>query len=62
MSVEITSCTDAMMWYCDRVGESFPLIRQLDEEGCYLVRTDDDYQTSNIVLFCDGELVDEDEE
>lgn len=29
----ITSCTDAMMWYSDRVGQFVPLVRRLPEGG-----------------------------
>lgn len=50
----ITSCTDAMMWYADRVGQFVPLMNRLPE-GCWLSREPAGY--SNIVHKLDAEEV-----
>ncbi len=49
----ITGCTDALLWYADKIGESFEALRVRD--GQYLVRASDGH--TNIVHLEDGELV-----
>lgn len=49
----ITGCTDPLMWYSGRAGESFELIR--DKDDSFLVHAADGY--SNIVLKKDCEIV-----
>ena len=60
MKVRVTKCSIYMGWYCDSIGEEFEFIRQFTEEDTYLVV--DSYGYSNIILACDGELIQSEEE
>lgn len=50
----ITSCTDALMWYADRVGQFVPLMRRLPEGGW---QSQEPGGLSNIVHKLDAEEV-----
>jgi hypothetical protein len=50
--LKITGCTDAQMWYADKVGEIVPLVREVDD--CYLSREPAGY--INIVRKQDAEI------
>ena len=50
----ITSCCDSRVWYSHLVGMTVPFLRDTGYE--YISRAPDGY--SNVVPYCDGELVD----
>lgn len=53
--IEITGCTDGLMWYAAHVGKRFPLLRIFDD--CYLSREPAGY--SNIVWLRDARIVED---
>lgn len=54
-SLTITSCSDDSYWYCERIGESFKVLRieKLNGQMMYWVRTGGLFNTLNFVLDCD---------
>lgn len=53
--LKIISCSDPLMWYRDKVGQTVPFISKIMEG--YLSREDAGY--TNIVLTYDAEIVEE---
>lgn len=51
----ILSCSDAMLWYVKHVGQMVPLLRDLPDEQCWLVREPSGF--SNILRYRDGVVV-----
>lgn len=51
--IYIKKCSDAMMWYADKVGRTVPFIRE--ESDCYLSREPAGY--TNIVKKDDADIV-----
>lgn len=49
----ITNCSDAMMWYANKVGKEVDFIRE--ESDCYLSREDAGF--INIVKKCDAVIL-----
>ena len=35
-ALKIMRCSDSLMWYCDKVGETVQLVREYDD--CYMSR------------------------
>ena len=50
----IIDCTDALLWYRDKIGQHVPFVRE--EDDCYLSREDEGYV--NIVFKKDAKLLD----
>lgn len=58
--VVITSCSDPLLWYKDKVGDSFKVIVAPISPGHdWLVATRDEYSTTNIIKPCDCKSIDE---
>jgi len=53
--LKIKSCSDPQMWYSDKVGQTFPVIREGEEERQYLTREPTGYL--NVVNFDDAEII-----
>ena len=54
----IKSCSDPMMWYSDKIGQEYKLLsRHYAYKGLeFLVRTDDHWNTVNIIKEEDAEV------
>lgn len=56
MKLRITKCNDPLMWYAGMVGQTVPLLRTIEKEGCYISVEPAGF--SNIVKFEDAEVID----
>ena len=52
-ALKIVRCSDTLMWYRDKVGETVPLVRKYDD--CYMSREPAGYL--NIIRLDDAEIV-----
>ena len=52
--LKIIKCTDPLMWYADKVGETVPFIKKISDDE-YLSREDAGY--ANIVKVEDSEII-----
>lgn len=52
-AIKITGCTDPLMWYSDKVGETVPFLRE--EDGTYWSVEDEGF--TNIVKKEDAEII-----
>lgn len=55
LKLRITKCNDPLMWYAEMVGQTVPLLRTIEKEGCYISVEPAGF--SNIVKFGDAEVV-----
>lgn len=61
MRIRINKCNDSLLWYHDRVGEEFDVLRVLKEVAgySYWVRTGGMFNTTNFVYNHDCSEVNE---
>jgi hypothetical protein len=52
-ALKIIRCSDSLMWYCNKVGETVQLVREY--EDCYMSREPAGYL--NVVRLEDAEIV-----
>lgn len=51
--LKITSCSDPLLWYADKVGECVPFLKEYDD--CYMSREDTGF--ANIVRRGDADVI-----
>jgi len=52
-ALRITSCSDPLMWYADKVGKCVPFLKEYDDY--YMSREDEGF--ANIVKLQDAEVI-----